>query len=278
VLCSWRSVTRRLALAAVIAGSPAARADRSDDAGETAWHTYAAFRNDVFTELLPPIDDRGFTHDNVFSLRRQQGALSFGGGFVHRWITSTRDRRRWDQLDVVATGEQTLDHGVTLGLRIGPTLAGNFGGRYLQNGWHTLTGSGPTLAEGLADDYPSRREVGALLGARARVTRGRDRVQAWAVLDGQIAAGRTGVTAIESAAGGSASVGAVGLHAELAVTRYHATDPYLRLPGGYGVGWQLEWRAGVHVAWSRFRITYQYRANEGGSGEPIGVIAFQSRR
>ena len=45
---------------------------------EVWWHTYAAFRNDVFTELDPPIDDLGFTHDNVFSLRRQRGDTTFG--------------------------------------------------------------------------------------------------------------------------------------------------------------------------------------------------------
>jgi hypothetical protein len=30
----------------------------------------------------------------------------------------------------------------------------------------------------------------------------------------------------------------------------------------------------VEVAWSRYRLSYEYRANEGGSGEPIGVLAF----
>src|SRR5258707_10372184 len=28
---------------------------------------------------------------------------------------------------------------------IGPSFGGNFGGRYLQNGWHTISRTGPTL-------------------------------------------------------------------------------------------------------------------------------------
>lgn len=244
------------------------------------WHTYAAFGNDVFTEIIPPIDDQGFTHDNVLSLVRRDGDRGYGGRAVQRWITSNVDRRRWDQLDVVALAEQhvAIDRvGLVFEEHVGPTLGGNSGGQYLQNGWHTLTGTGPTVDEGLANDYPGGRQVGVLVGGRARAQVGDERVHGYAVVDGQVGLG-AGVSAIETALGGVAGTRHVGAQLELAVTRYRVSDDNLALPGGYGAGWNLEWRAGVYVAWSRFRVTYQYRANEGGSGEPIGVIAFQSVR
>lgn len=247
-------------------------------ADDATWHTYAALRNDVFSEALPPYDDVGFTHDTVFSLRRQNGDWMFGGGALHRWITSNVDRRRWDQVELLALGERAWPHRISTGARLGPTLGGNFGGRYLQNGWHTLTNTGPTVDEGLANNYPGGREVGIIAGLRGRIQLGEDRLHGYAIADGQLAAGATGVTSVETAVGGSGTWRHIGGHAELAVTRYHVGDPYLALPGGYGAGWQLEWRVGIHVAWSRFRLSYQYRANEGGSGEPVGVVAFQSRR
>lgn len=241
------------------------------------WDTYAALRNDAFSEALPPFDDVGFTHDNVFALRRQHGDLAFGGGFQHRWITSRIDRRRWDQVDLVARGEHAWPHRITTSARIGPTLGGNFGGRYLQNGWHSISGTGPTVDQGLANDYPGGRKIGLLAGLGARIEVGEELLRGFARVDGQLAGG-AGVSSVDSTIGGSVVWRHVGAEAELALTRYHVADPNLALPGAYGSGWQLEWRAGVFVAWSRFRVSYQYRANEGGSGEPIGVIAFQSRR
>ena len=247
------------------------------------WHTYAAFRNDAFSELTPPFDDWGFTHDNVFSLVRRDNARGYGGRFLHRWITSTTDRRRWDQLEVVALAEQMLVLDGALPLfasleeRLGPTFGGNFGGQFLQNGWHAISGTGPTVEQGLANDYPGDREVGVVAGGRARAQIGEARVHGYAHVDGQVGLA-AGVSSFETAIGGTAGMRYVGLHAELALTRYRVSDAYLALPGGYGSGWQFEWRAGVYVAWSRFRVSYQYRANEGGSGEPIGVIAFQSVR
>jgi hypothetical protein len=242
------------------------------------WYTYAAFRNDVFSEAIPPMDDVGFTHDNVFSLRRANDRDAFGGAFQHRFITSRDDRRRWDQVDLVALGERTLPYGLLAGVRLGPTLGGNFGGRWMQNGWHSISGTGPTVDEGLANDYPGGRRIGALAGAHVRWQVERDYLQGYAILDSQVAVGQTGVTSVESVAGGHARWWHLGASAELAVARYHVSDDNLALPGGYRTGWQLEWRVGVDVAWSRFRVSYQYRANESGSGEPVGVIAFQSRR
>src|SRR5687767_400675 len=73
---------------------------------EVLWHSRTAFGNDQFTDFDPPIDDAGFTHDNFFSLRREQGDYLFGGSFFYRWITSTDDQRRWDQVELFATAER----------------------------------------------------------------------------------------------------------------------------------------------------------------------------
>ena len=249
-------------------------------AHEPLWLTYAAFRNDVFTELIPPIDDQGFTHDNVLVVRRQRGATRLGGGFVQRIITSRTDRRRWDLVELFATGERSWQHllvtpvrAASLAVRAGPTFAGNLGGRYLQNGWHELTETGPTVDEGLANDYPGGHAYGFAIGARARASVG-DAWQGYAYVGGQLSLGGTGATALESALGGSATREHVGGHVEVAITRYHVGDPYLALPGAYGDGFNVEWRVGVEVHWSRFCVGYEYRANEGGSGEPLGVIEF----
>jgi len=280
---------------------------------EPYWLTYAAFRNDVFTDLIPPMDDRGFTHDNVFLLRRRGGPYTFGGGFVHRFITSRIDRRRWDLVELFATAEHAWqpfgDTSVATGsLRVGPNLGGNWGGRYLQNGWHAISKTGPTVDEGLANHYPGDRTYGFVVGSRVRASIGdgarassgdraearigdggqasdgavgvtsRDRLQGYTFVDGQLALGGTGVTQMEAALGGSAASKHFGAHVEIALTRYHVGDPNLALPGAYRTGFQFEWRVGVDVHWSRFRVGYEYRANESGSGEPVGVVEFSSTR
>ena len=116
-------------------------ADPAPGASEPYWLTYAAFRNDVFSELIPPMDDRGFTHDNVFVLRRRTGIYTFGGGFVHRFITSRIDRRRWDLVELFATAEHEWqpfgDRSLATGaLRAGPNLDDNQNDHYLQNNQH----------------------------------------------------------------------------------------------------------------------------------------------
>jgi hypothetical protein len=195
-------------------------------------------------------------------------------------ITSRLGPERWDQVDVVATAEHAVDGGIVLGAWLGPTFGGNFGGRAIQNWWHSWSGTGPTIAEGLAHVYPGDRRAGVLAGARVSIDRGNDRVRVYGSALGQLALGSTGVTRGELAGGvhpryaiGGTTLGA---HGELALTAYHVGDPNLALPGGYGTGLQLEWRLGVDVAWSRYVASYEYRANEGGSGEPIGVIAFDA--
>jgi hypothetical protein len=279
-------VSRALVIAC--ATSSVARADAdmdpTDAADDVHWLTYAAFRNDVFTELDPPIDDQGFTHDNEFSLRRQRGTYTVGGSFLHRFITSRTSDRRWDLVELFATGERAWPDlfdtewpRVTTTERIGLALGGNFGGRYLQNGFHAVTGTGPTLDQGLQSRYDGDRELGVVVGGGARAEVG-DQLQGYAVLDGQAAVGGTGVTSFEAMLGGAAWTRHVGAHVEVALSRYFVGDRNLALEGGYRTGFQLEWRAGVDVRWSRFRIGFQYRGNESGSGEPMGVLWFASRR
>jgi hypothetical protein len=251
------------------------------EADDVAWRTYAALRNDVFSELRAPFDDDGFTHDNVFSLRRTRDDVTFGGGFMHRWITSRVDDRRWDQLELVALAERAWPH-LELSGRAGPVFGGNFGGRKLQNGWHVVSDTGPTLDEGLQSRYDGDRRAGALAGGRARsawiwVADERVSFEGAGIVDAQLSI-HTGVSAVEAAAAGKAITRHVVIDVELAAARYHVADPQLALPGGYGEGWQIAWRAGVKFRWSRFAVGYQYRANEGGSGEPIGVVSFESKR
>jgi hypothetical protein len=251
---------------------------------------YAALQNDVFTELIPPIDDTGFTHDNVLAIGVERGDCVLGGKIFDRWITSKTDRRRWDQLDLFATFEQILWPAPVIDApavssrwrlsgqaRVGPTFGGNFGGRYLQNGWHSISGTGPTVVEGLANQYPGDTTVGIVGGARAHanLVTSQDNVRSnlYANVDGQGSIG-AGVSSLECSLGGWVGAHNVGAHVEAAVTRYHVADPNLALSGGYGLGWQFEWRAGIDLTWSRYRLAYEYRANEGGSGEPIGVVAF----
>jgi hypothetical protein len=263
--------------------SPWTPAPTANAIDQPAWLFYVALRNDAISELDPPFDDVGFTHDNVLAIRRQAGALTLGGSFVQRWITSSEDRRRWDLVELFATGERAwswpidLPHAITTSVRVGPAFGGNFGGRYMQNGWHALTKSGPTLDQGLANDYPGDRTLGIVAGGRARGAVG-DRLQGYSFVDTQAALGGTGVSSLEVAVGGAAAGTHLGAHVELAVTRYHVGDAQLALPGAYRTGFHLELRVGVAVMWSRFRVGYEFRANESGSGEPVGVLEFSSRR
>lgn len=244
-----------------------------------------AIRNDVFTELAPPIDDVGFTNDLELAFWRPYRGVVLGGRWLDRLVTEGyRDfgpgDRRQDLVEIVGTIEKTwgapLLHSLTLAGRAGSVATGNWGGRYYQNGFHTLCRCGARLGEGLANRYPEDRAYGALIGARAVASEGVDRAQAYAAIDGQASVG-TGVTWLDAAIGGRvrtrASCVELGAHAEIASMRFHVLSDALAIPGGYGEGWQVGWRVGVHVAWGRVRIDYEYRANEGGSGEPMGMVA-----
>jgi hypothetical protein len=248
---------------------------------EPHWLIYGSLRNDAFSELIPPLDDQGFTHDTVLVIRREQSEwlTRIGGSGVHRIITSRVDRRRWDLAELFATAEHAwpLALPVSATLRAGPTFAGNLGGRYIQNGWHSLSGTGPTLEQGLQNMYPGDRRFAFTVGARVAADTG-ERLAWWlrgyGFADGQVALGSTGVTSMQSTLGISAAHTHVGMHAELALARYHVADPNLALPGAYRAGWQAEWRIGVDVHWRHYRIGYEYRANESGSGEPVGLFDF----
>ena len=238
-----------------------------------------AIRNDVWTELDPPIDDSGFTNDIDIHFWRPYRGYLVGGRLVHRWLTEVTAMpmgRRRDLVDLLATAARSWG-GITPSLRIGPTLTGNIGGRYMQNGWHYLCRCGTLLEDGLQSEYEGSTDAGVLIGSRVDVSWGIPLVQTYAFADGQVSLG-AGVSFVESG-GGVRVTPAVGpnhfgAHVELAVMRFHVDDERLALPGGYRTGWQGAWRVGVHYARNRIRIDYEYRANESGSGEPIGVVAF----
>ena len=247
-------------------------------ASAESWGGRAAIGNDAFTDVIPPVDDQGFTNDLALEVHHGDDRLAIGGSILHRMITAGDfSRRRWDQLDLRATLRWRWRPAVEIGAWLGPSFGGNFGGLAIQNTWHRWSGTGPTIDQGLQNRYPGDRRAGMVAGAQARGSIGGD-VAADGDVAGQLALGATGVTMLALTSGGRArhlwGRAAVAAHVELAVTRYHVEDPYLALPDGYRPGWQLEWRAGLEVAIDRYRISYEYRANEGGSGEPIGVLAF----
>jgi hypothetical protein len=266
-------VTRVLAAIVVVASTSHASADLR-----------FTIRNDVFTELVPPIDDVGFTNDLELAFWRPYRGFVLGGRWLDRLVTEGyRDfgpgDRRQDLVELVGTIEKTwgtLLRSFVVTARAGSVTTGNWGGRYYQNGFHSLCRCGVLLGEGLASRYPEERAYGALAGARAVATEGIEHAQAYVAIDGQASVG-TGVTFVDAAIGGRLRTRVrhveLGTHAEIAAMRFHVLSDALAIPGGYGSGWQLGWRIGVHVAWDRVRIDYEYRANEGGSGEPVGMLA-----
>lgn len=246
-------------------------------ASAAPWGGRAAIGNDAFADVVPPIEDQGFTNDLALEVHHTDDQLAIGGSIFHRMITANDgSRRRWDQLDLRATLVWRWRPTVDLGAWFGPSFGGNFGGLTIQNTWHDWSGTGPTVDEGLQNIYPGDRRAGIVGGGYARGSIGGD-IGAYGDVTAQLALGSTGVTMFGVTSGARAQHRwrntALGAHIELAVTRYHVVDPYLALPDGYRAGWQLEWRAGVELAMGRYRISYEYRANEGGSGEPIGVLA-----
>lgn len=257
------------ALALLVAATAVAQADAR-----------ITISNDAFTEVTPPLDDSGFTTDLGIAFWRPWDAYRIGGSIWYRWLTEVRGKRREDLIELLGTVDRTWGaprvRELTIAARLGPAFTGNLGGRWTQNAWHGTTGTGPTLEQGLQDRYITDRAVGVVAGGRAVGSVGVSAAQAYGVVDTQAAFG-TGVSSLEAIAGGQliARIGSVelGLHGELGIGRYAVADDALALPGGYGEGaWQALWRIGVHVAWRRVLVGYEYRANEGGSGEPIGTV------
>ncbi len=251
-----------------------------------------AIGNDTFSELTPPYDDFGFTNDLELAfwrpVRLAGDPVQIGGRVLHRWIVESphvNAGRRTDLLELVATGERTFGQPrtaeLTIGARIGPVITGNTGGRWGQNAFHALCRCGMLLADGLATDYERGRELGALVGGRAHASSGvpgyaDSPLRAYSTLDVQGSVG-TGVSFVEGAVGIRAvhrfTRTELSAHGELVAARFAVHDERLALPGAYGAGWVGTWRVGAAVSRGRVRVDYQWRANEGGSGEPFGIFA-----
>lgn len=249
--------------------------------GEARADFRAAFGNDIFAKL-DPADDDGFTNDIDLRFWRPKDEYQIGGRLFDRWVTEeprVAGRRR-DLLELVATGERSWGEGparlLTLAARAGPVFTGNLGGRWTQNAFHTVCHCGAPLDEGLQHIYERGNKAGALIGGRPRASIGVPWAQVYGVIDAQVAVG-TGVTFVDAAGGGSL-IGRrgpveVGMHVELAAMRFHVVDEGLAIPGGYRPGWQGAYRFGVYFARGWFRVEYEFRSNEGGSGSPIGIVA-----
>jgi len=241
-----------------------------------------AMGNDVFTEAWPiGSDDNGFTNDLDLHFWRPWRELLIGGRLVDRWITEEipSGGRRRDLLDLLATAERSWGipaRSLVASARLGPTVTGNLGGRWMQNAVHTTCGCGRPLDEGLQDTYEGGTDAGVLVGGHAVAGAGLPWTQAYAASDAQLSIG-TGVSSIEGALGarilGSSGRNRYGAHVEVAVDRFHVADARLALPGAYRGGWQAGWRAGVHFARARVGVDVEYRTNESGSGQPFGVVA-----
>lgn len=240
-----------------------------------------AWWNDLFSEL-PPADDSGFTND--FELEVWCGR--FGGRLYYRIITEqvgsgdfAIPTLRSDQLDLFATArERRRWRGFDLDgrLRAGPTITGNLGGLAIQDGWHRLTRGGPTTDHGLQDTYEGDDRIGAVAGAWLSIDRAVGPLIAGVAVDGQLALG-TGVTSGAALARASVEIGPPRSHlilsAELGVAEYAAGDPNLELSGGYGAGGSaLLFRLAIGLRHQGTRFGFQFRANESGSGEPMGLF------
>lgn len=244
-----------------------------------------AIHNDAFSDASRPLDDNGFTNDVEIALWRRYRGLVVGGRLFDRWVTEALaggapGTRRQDLIELVAT----VAHRWTRGwwqldgeARGGPVVTGNWGGRWIQNGYHSLCRCGSVLSEGLQRDYIEDRRGGALVGGRAIASV----VRLWWLrgygsLDSQ-ASLATGVSFVDGALGGALG----GRHGrwlfggfiEAAVMRFHVASDPLAIPGGYRPGFQFAVRGGVYAAWRRIRIDYELHTNESGSGEPQGVVA-----
>lgn len=270
-------------MGAVLAGT--ARADRRPELRR--WDLELAWWNDFFSEL-PPVDDAGFTNDTVAALRwRLAPDRALRVAAVHRMVTERWGRRRWDQLDLAGAYERRWPLGRFVAQvegRGGLVVAGNLGGLALQDGWHRWTGTGPTVDEGLPDRYDGERRAAALIGARAELEWPAQWARPYGGLDGALALGSTGVSSFAAFAGVAAALPLgreVELVAwfELAAGRYATGDPNLAMPGGYGTdGWQASPRLGAALRGRAWQLAWEWRGNEGGSGEPTGVVAFTVRR
>lgn len=271
----------RATIGAVVAMTGVAHADGAR--AEPTWLVRLAWGNDLFSEL-PPADDAGLTNDLEVAVARApaRAGTTIGGAVRHRMITERGGDRRRDQVDVAATASRDARRGdvaLTATARAGLTLTGNLGGRWLQDGWHGVTGTGPTIEQGLQHRYEGDHRVALVVGGRGEVRALGGALEPYAALDAQLALGGTGLSLIELAGGVRVPLarGRVVVTAEGALFAQTTADPGLALDGGYGGG-STAWRLGVEAGSRATRVGWQYRADEGGSGEPIGVVWLGLRR
>lgn len=244
--------------------------------------------NDLFSEL-PPADDSGFTSDFKLESLHRTRAGRVGARLFYRMITEQYEpgtlrapKRRWDQLDAIGVLQRTRDwrqfHFLWEG-RGGVTLVGNLGGRKIQNGWHQLSKSGATLDEGLQNTYAGGRRPAIITGSRFSITRQLQILEVSAGADGQFALGSTGVSFISGFVGVSTELDTgdyrFDFGGEVALENYSTRDPNLALFGAYAAGGDhFAFRVHAVMRTRLYSVGWQYRANEGGSGEPTGLFLF----
>jgi hypothetical protein len=242
-----------------------------------------AIGNDTLSGIVtrtPPYDDMGFTNDIDLAFWRPYREYLVGGEVFDRWITQDVPvgGLRRDVVDLVATVERTFGDvdTVTPSLRVGPSFTGNIGGRWGQDKFHRVCQCGRPLDEGLQNTYEGGNQVGLLVDARVRGAAGLPWIHGYSYLDGRASIG-SGVSSFEFMTGAQLDLSygrnRYGAHLELGVGRYHVSDDRFSFEGSYRPGWQAQRRFGVFYARGRVRADFEYRANEGGSGEPIGVVA-----
>jgi hypothetical protein len=186
----------RDALFVLCACAGVARAD-SPFAQGRIWEWRAAHGNDALTEVIPPLDDQGITVDLSFALRRWVDPYALGGAARLRVLTERqyiRNQRRWDLLELFATADRRWHEHVAASARLGIALGGNYGGLAVQDTWHRVSGTGPTVEDGLQNDYDGDRTFGAAAGGTVRGLVGPAHARGHASLDLQGAAGSTGVS------------------------------------------------------------------------------------
>lgn len=240
------------------------------------------------------IDDNGFT--NGFELGTAYGPKE-------RWLSldarllnlterpapgaGTTGLRRWDSLDLVAgvawAGQVGLLDWWAMP-RLGLAFGGNFGGLWLQSGFHLATGwSGRTEGHGLQNVYGAEDRVGVTVGGRAQGTLA---LTSWVFLrgraDAQLALGQTGVSLVsgEVRAGVAKDLGPVRPYGwiSLQAAAWSAIDPELRLPGGYVPGPALTPGLTLGVVWQDLAVAWQLVLNDHGTGYPNGAVIVEYGR
>jgi len=251
--------------------------------GPARWQLDVQWWNDLFADP-PPADDQGFTNDFLLGFEWAMKSATGRVEVFYRIITERYGIRRWDQVDLTGawkTSRRVRGWDMATSARTGLSLGGSFGGQAIQGTWHRVTGSGITVDQGLQSLYDGDRRIAVLVGGRGAVSRRLSLVRGRVGIDAQAALGSTGVSRMWTYAGATLEVPIqswrLSLDFELVVARYHTSDPNLKLRGGYGTGaWQLEPRLSLAAGVAGHSFGWQYRANESGSGEAVGLFFFRT--